>query len=60
MLSEKSGRQTDELNETFKKTFELAKKRLKNIFVTNQWTDRWMDRQMDGGLTDQKVADRGE
>ena len=35
-LSEKSGRQTDEQTKTFKKIFELAKKKLKNNFVTNQ------------------------
>ena len=46
-LSEKSGKQTDEQTKTFKKTFELATKSLKNIFVTNQWTDRRMDRQTD-------------
>ena len=34
-LSEKSGRQTDEQTKTFKKTFELATKSLKNNFVTN-------------------------
>ena len=34
-LSKKSGRQTDEQTKTFKKTFELAKKNLKNNFVTN-------------------------
>ena len=38
-LSEKSGRQTDELTKNFKKTFELATKCLKNNFVTNQWID---------------------
>ena len=50
----------------FKKTFELAKKNLKNNFVTNQWTNGWTDQQMDGwmdrqmeGQTVQKVAYRG-
>ena len=38
-FSEKSGRQTDEQTKTFKKTFELATKSLKNNFVTYQWTD---------------------
>ena len=51
-LSEKSGRQTDEQTKTFKKTFELATKSLKNNFVTNQWTDRRIDRQMDGCTED--------
>ena len=67
-LSEKSGRQTEEqtktfkktfeLVTTFKKTFELATKSLKNIFVTNQWTDRQMDRRTDR-QTNKKVAHRG-
>ena len=35
-LAEKSGKQTDEQTKTFKKTFALATKSLKNIFVTNQ------------------------
>ena len=57
-LAEKSGRQTDEQTKTFKKTFELATKSLKNIFVTNKWTDRQMDRWTDGrmdGQTDKKI-----
>ena len=53
-----SGRQTW----SFKKTFELATKSLRNNFETNQWTDRQMDRRMDwwmdGGQINQKVAYR--
>ena len=57
-FSEKSGKQTDEQTKTFKKNFELATKSLKNIFVTNQWTDRQMDRRTDR-QTNKKVAHRG-
>ena len=48
-LSEKSGKQTDEQTITFKKTFELATKCLKDIFVT-----KWSDRQTDGWTDGQK------
>ena len=49
-ISENSGKQTDEQTKTFKKTFELAIKSLRYIFVKNQWTetDGWADRQTGG------------
>ena len=47
-LSEESGKPTDEQTETSIRTFELATKGLKNIFVTNQRTDRQTYRRTDG------------
>ena len=58
VIRPKSRASADEQTKTFKKTFALATKSLKNNFVANQWTDRRTNGRTDR-QTDKKVAYRG-